>query len=174
MDSQPSIRCFVALVLGLFLLAACEAPRPPVSPVPTPDVQGTELPFETVLKGDWSTYRGEDSRILLATDAETLQPIIDLVTDPKEREQIAKVDLSKYAVIAVLRGLKATSGYEVDIQYVVRQDDKLYVYARIWEPGPGWPSTQAETYPFQIVQIPWTSGENETIQPILMSYPAVH
>ncbi len=67
-----------------------------------------------------------------------------------ERALACIVDDKVYVVVT--RGEKTTSGYEVDINKMIMNDDKLEVYAGYSDPEEGKAVSQVLTYPYKVAQ----------------------
>lgn len=72
-----------------------------------------------------------------------------------ERALACIVDNKVYVVVT--RGEKTTSGYEVDINKMIMNDDKLEVYAEYSDPEEGKVVSQVLTYPYAVAQTELTS-----------------
>lgn len=67
-----------------------------------------------------------------------------------ERALACIVDDKVYVVVT--RGEKTTSGYEVDIDKMMMNDDKLEVYAAYIDPEEGKAVSQVLTYPYAVAE----------------------
>lgn len=67
-----------------------------------------------------------------------------------ERALACIVDDKVYVVVT--RGEKTTSGYEVDIDKMIMNDDKLEVYAAYTDPEEGKAVSQVLTYPYAVAE----------------------
>ena len=67
-----------------------------------------------------------------------------------ERALACIVDDMVYVVVT--RGEKTTSGYEVDIDKMIMNDDKLEVYAAYTDPEEGKAVSQVLTYPYAVAE----------------------
>lgn len=67
-----------------------------------------------------------------------------------ERALACIVDDKVYVVVT--RGEKTTSGYEVDINKMIMNDDKLEVYAKYSDPEEGKAVSQVLTYPCKVAR----------------------
>ena len=124
-------------------------------PMPTTDV-GT-VPFKTLAlnesrEGVNDTIVTKETQLLLIQDVEqagTLEPMISA----EDFMRLQDVDYQTSAVIALFRGLQGSSNYQTMIQQISRHGDRLIVAADLWEPGLGYASTAALTYPYHLVTI---------------------
>lgn len=67
-----------------------------------------------------------------------------------ERALACIIDDKVYVVVT--RGEKTTSGYEVDIDKMIMNDDKLEVYAAYTDPEEGKAVSQVLTYPYAVAE----------------------
>lgn len=171
------------LLVAALLLTGCPSPSSlvTVSPLLTPTVvAGMTLPFETILQGQESDYEGAESLLLLVDNPEDAARVLEYLTlhvAPDQREAFAaQVQNSVYTpdVIALFRETKATSGYEVNIERVVRRDNEVHLYVSFWEPGPSYPVTMAETSSYHVVKLLQPVENADRLQLVLHSYPMIH
>lgn len=152
-----------ALLAMLWLLAGCTsnlalptagstetAPRG-ASPAPIE----RDLPFETIERGDFSTYYRqhppEPQRVFLIASAEEARQAD--WADPQGQEKLAQIDYKTYFVLALFHGHFASSGYDTIIQRVTRQGDRLVVHAQFWATSPYYAVTAAESEPYHVIKV---------------------
>jgi len=168
------------LIAAALLLACCPSPAllATVPPLLTPtSVEGTPIPFETILQGQDSGYLGAEPLLFLVDDPEAAAQMLKhlaLYVAPDQREAFtAQVQNSVCTpdVIALFRGSKASSGYEVTIDRLISQGNDIHVYAQFWEPGPRYPVTGGATSSYHVVnccnQLRMRVGFNLCCIPIL-------
>ena len=71
---------------------------------------------------------------------------------PKEIERALACIVDDKVYVVVTRGEKTTSGYEVDIDKMIMNDDKLEVYAAYTDPKEGKAVSQVLTYPYAVAE----------------------
>jgi hypothetical protein len=118
----------------------------------------TELPFETVMKGDEellgnfrATYESMD--LMVATDPAEAQQIADtlLPERPGMRfEEIADVDYEKYLVIVAYFGAKPSNGFAITIERITQTEHDVNVVISTVE---SWGGDGGITHPIHVVKI---------------------
>jgi predicted secreted protein len=116
-------------------------------------VSGTELKFETILKGV-NNANAETKTYVITTQAEWMQ-----VFQKTGAELIAPIDFSKDMAVAVFEGQKPTGGYGVEVTKILETKSELVVYVREVSPGFGCMVTQAFTNPYHIVKFKKSAKE---------------
>lgn len=153
-------RSFVAVLLALlWLLAGCTNLRlvgTPTQGAPSPSPAESDLPFETIERGDQSDYYvlhpSEPQHVFVITSAEEASGLAGMV-NPVAQQALAQLDFQRYFVIALFRGSFGSSGYDAIIQRVVRQDGRLAVHVQFWAPSPYFAVTAASSQPHHVVSV---------------------
>lgn len=139
----------ITILLGLlFVIAACKS-------------QVGELPVETVAKSNGpdnlglTTYREEEPALLVIAGNEDIETLTQnmLAKDPVLADQLRQLDYDRFFAILVLQGLKHQGGYSVTVQQIVRQGDRVNVYAEFTSPEPGTRRIQAFTSPYHLIAV---------------------
>jgi hypothetical protein len=155
---QLLILGFVALMVSCrsesaqTLTPAATATFTPCVTLVIPTVETIDLPFETVERDDWSKEPVYEQRLVLVTNQAELERLKNHIST-EAMGHLSDLDYEKYFVIAVFRGGKPTTRYDVEIERVVKQDDKIVVYALLWEPAPYTGFSETETAPYQVVKV---------------------
>jgi hypothetical protein len=152
-------KSYLLYLIVLIILAGTPACRP----------KETELPFETIIRGDGATYPGSKPLAILVTDRQDIEKMKDLFYQDV-LDEIATVDFGRYFVIAVLRSLQGTSGYDTVIDHVVRRGEKIVVYAQFWEPGRDQVVHETITSPYHIIKVPKDNGVTQEIELVLQTW----
>ena len=164
-------RCFTVILLSaLWLLAAC---APPPGPTPTPTSEETNLPFETIERGDYAYYYfghpNEPQRVFLIRSAEEAAQLSREWVSQEAATALAQLDYQRYFVIGLFRGRFASSGYDAIIERVGRQGDKLVIYAQFWAPGSPYAYTAATSSPYHVIKVLRDGGALEEANLVLES-----
>lgn len=178
---KMNIRTALTVMLTMLVLAGCPDPSAlvVVSPLPTPtSVEGAVIPFETILRDQYSGYLGTEPLLFLIDDPEDATPVFEYLVSPDRHAMVAaQVQSLVYTpgiIIALFRERQGSSGYEVTIDRVVQQGNQIHVYAEFWEPGPRYGVTAAETASFHIIKLLQPVESTEVLQVVLHPYPMIH
>lgn len=162
------------LILGFAaLMVSCRSePAPTETPIVqktampdvtivAPTVETIELPFETIEISDWPNDANKepvyDQRLVLVNYQAELEQLTNHISS-KALAHLSELNYEKYFVIAVFRGRRPTTGYDVEIERVVKQDDKIVVYTRFWELSPYYGVSEVETAPYHVVKVQRPAG----------------
>jgi hypothetical protein len=168
------------LLFCLLFVTGCPDPAAlvAVSPLPTPTaVEGKQIAFETLVRGEYSSYSGEEPLLLLIHNLDDLTPILNYMSPDEQSSVVAEVENLSDApgvVVALFRGNQGSSGYEIHIERVIKQKNQIHLYVQFWEPGPTYPVTGAETSPYEIIKLHWSPGTHESIEIELDDYIRIH
>ena len=157
------------LLLGV-VLSGCNAISPTTVPAPapklalTPTVQGVEIPFETVertdISGTGDDYPGKTPNLIVITGAEDVIALGNTIS-PSAQDELSKLDYNIYFVLVVFQGIKGTNMYGVDIQRVIRDENRITVYTHFTERDPQREAGPVVTSPYQIVKVPRNGLQGE-------------
>ena len=150
----------VAITLIVVSVSACqlrETPEiVPTKSAPTPDVEGTYLPFVTIEKDDggWghSEYPGEGLGLDILVQKGDIGKIEDQIS-PQALNELNKIDFDVVIVISVFQGWQSSGGYSLDILAVIQKENHISVYTDFIEPIPGMPQKEEMTLPYQLIKI---------------------
>ncbi|HBY93898.1 MAG TPA: hypothetical protein DEP84_07985 [Chloroflexi bacterium] len=147
---------------------------PPIATPPSTVPVGTVLPFKTVEQSIYGDYSVRQPRAVLITSPRDILSLNGMVS-PESRghvtAQLQRVDFQRDFAIAVFRGTQGTHGFDVTVEAVAREGDKLVVYAQFWEPSPYWEVANEVTSPFHIITVPRNAGLPEDGEIVLRSRP---
>jgi hypothetical protein len=175
--SRKSFALLNLLFMLILTITACPDPMAFVtqSALPTPTtIAGTEVPFDTLVQHEYSSYIGTEPLMFLITNLEETQPVMTYLSLDQEKEQLQSLDFTQYIAITLFRGTHASSGYEAKIDRIIRQDHELHVYAEFWEPGLGYPTNSAAMSFYQIVKLSRQHIDSQPLQVVLHHYPMLH
>ena len=111
--------------------------------------EGTELSFETIAKGYFSTHSNKGNYII--TNKDDFKKLWDETI--ADNTAITEIDFSKDMIIAVFQGTKSTGGYSIGITSISESEDNVEVTIEETEPSPDSMTAQVMTSPYQIVKI---------------------
>lgn len=135
---------------------ATTAPAPAPTLALTPTVQGVELPFETVeradLPGTGGEYQGITPSLLIITRSEDVSSLGDTIS-LSAQDELHKLEFDQYFAIAVFQGKKGSNMYGVDIQRVIRDENRITVYTHFTERDPQREAGPVVTSPYHIVKV---------------------
>jgi hypothetical protein len=151
----------VAVVAVALALVGCNGLGPPAT-----EPAKTEVPFETITKGDLVLHQEqgpafapsyEDMDLMIAIDPAEAQQIADELSPKRPGlrfDEIASVDYEEYLVVAAYFGAKPSAGYEITIERIAQVAHEVDVIVRLVEPRVG---TAIFTYPIHAVKIKKTA-----------------
>ncbi len=130
----------------------------PTQEKPTPVIEGTPLPFETIEK---SQYGGGVPGGLSTKDQPRLDvyqqtadiPAIEAIISQNALEILRQLDFQSHIAVGVFQGWKPSSGYGVDIVTVARMGMRISIYAELIEPEPGIVVSDVMTAPYQLIKL---------------------
>ncbi len=128
----------------------------------------TELPFETIERSDYGDYPIREPRLILITAPQEIDQVEGLITQ-EALDRLAELDFGQYFAIAVFRGRRASSGYDVIIERLVRKNDTIIVYTQFWEPSPYWEVLDTETSPYHLIEVRRDDDVSQKIELVLQS-----
>jgi len=154
-------------ILFLWSLTACQIKRTEVS-TETPVPEEAELPFETIEQSDLGDYSIREPRVILVTAPQEIDRLEGLITQ-EALDRLAELDFEQYFAIAVFRGRQASSGYDTIIERVARRDNKVVVYAQLWDRTVHYGVTQEETSPYHLIKVRRDDGVSQETELVLQS-----
>lgn len=130
----------------------------PTQEKPTPVIEGTPLPFETIEK---SQYGGGVPGGLSTKDQPRLDvyqqtadiPAIEAIISQNALEILRQLDFQSHIAVGVFQGWKPTNGYGVDILAVTRMGERISVYADLITPEPRTVTSDVVTAPYQLIKL---------------------
>lgn len=110
---------------------------------------GKELQFTELKKGDSNAITQKQTRIIKNSEAWA-----DLWTEMFPTEMIASaINFNESMVIAVFHGQASTGGYDIKINKIIEQNNRILVYITETSPGKNCIVTQALTQSYHIIQL---------------------
>lgn len=141
----------LALLVAALLLSACTWPS---QPPPTPAPGETELPFESIDRGNTvRPYPKTQPAVAVVTSRQEIEERLDQMASNRALQQLQSIDFGQYFVVAVFRGTKPMGGYSVTIRRVGRRGKRLVVYAELSETPPNFPKAPAAVSPYHLVKV---------------------
>jgi hypothetical protein len=130
----------------LFILAGLSACQP----------KEIDLHFETIEQRDSFDSRQiqkhQSPGLIVVITPEEAALLSSLVT-PTAQEQLQNLNYEAHFVIAVFQGRKPSTGYSVKIERIVREGNKVSIYAQFLEPKPDQAKADIDTLPYHLVRI---------------------
>lgn len=137
-------------------------------------LQGENLPFETILQGDgFYTGQGygreEPNLLIISIPKEVDVPGLDIQFPPELAAQLRDLDYDHFFAVLILQGQQGSTGHSVTVQQVRRKGNQVIIKAKFVEPAPralvGWLITS----PFHLIAIPKQGTWGQPIRFVLMT-----
>jgi len=132
----------------------------------------TELSFETIERNDTYSpeegYGGLEPYVVLVTTRQEINQFEGLISQAA-LDHLAELNFEQYFAIAVFRGRQPYSGYATIIERVVRQVDKILVYAQFWEPRSNQVILTMETSPYHLIKVHRDDGVSQETELLFQS-----
>jgi len=118
---------------------------------------GKEIHFEVVetndtYSADMSSVNYDRPEVIAVWEPTQLVQLVRKVS-AESFDEAERVDFSAYILIAIFEGRQATSGYDVMVDKVIEQSDKIIIDTHFLKPGPGIVVSMYATAPYQIIRI---------------------
>ncbi len=130
--------------------------EPAATLVPTPAIQGTRIPFETIDQAIGGEKISEDSEknpyLIILTRADDTGELEGLVSEAA-MGRLGDIYFDRQLVIAVFQGWKPTWGYAIQVQWVIKNNGEIVVIADIKNPPKDSIVQQEETSPYHLIRI---------------------
>lgn len=146
---------WLTIVVILMGMTACES-------------RETALSFKTMERSDYSDYSGQEPRVVLVTNQDDAIQLTGLISQ-EALDLLAELDFKQYSAIVVFCGQRASSGYDVIIERLVRKNDTIIVYTQFWEPSPYWEVLDTETSPYHLIEVRRDDNVSQEIELVLQS-----
>ena len=115
----------------------------------------SKVEFEVLVNSFYSSVT--EKKEIIATDRDEYIKIMNIAYEYLDRvPEIQEVDFNRYIVIAVFMGAKTSGGYSITVDKIIEKSDKITVYINEISPGKNCITTDAITYPFELIKIPKT------------------
>lgn len=148
---KPIVPFIVFIVLGL-VLTGCESL--PFLSTPTPEFEGTLLPFETIVmeKDGWAQNEKGPEVYLLKASEDIAQ--VESLLRPEHLLLLQQVDFDSYAVVALLRGGGVCAGVSgAMIDRLILHEKTLTVQTTFSDPAPDRACAHDFSMPYHLVQV---------------------
>lgn len=146
---------WLTIIVTLMGMTACET-------------RETELPFETIERSDYGDYSIHEPCVVLITNRQEIDQLKGLISQAT-LDQLAELDFQQYFAIAVFRGTQATSGYDVIVEHVTRQGDKIVIRAQFWAPSPHLEIFNEVTSPYHLIKVRRDDSVSQETELVLQS-----
>lgn len=128
----------------------------------------TELPFETIERSNYGDYSIHEPCVVLVTNRQEIDRLRGLISQAS-LDQLAELDFQQYFAITVFRGTQATSGYDVIVERVTRQGNKIMIRAQFWEPSPHLEIFNEVTSPYHLIKVRRYDSVSQETELVLQS-----
>src|SRR4030095_5078565 len=118
------------------------------------------IKFDSLAHGTYSSIEGK-RQVVIRNEKEYQKLWDEVYKDLDQVPRIPDVDMNKYTVIAVFMGSKPSGGYDIKINKVSTNGDKILVQVNEISPGKNCMVTDALTRPYDFVRIPKTDKAAE-------------
>lgn len=105
-----------------------------------------------IQSGDNGGYKTK-TNLVISTQKEFLKIWEQAFANYMNKESAPEVDFKKNIILLVALGEKTSGGYTIKVNSVIESEDNTIVNILNTSPGKGCMTTEALTYPYQIVQI---------------------
>ncbi|HEX8128397.1 MAG TPA: protease complex subunit PrcB family protein [Pyrinomonadaceae bacterium] len=127
-------------------------------PLPThirPDEMAGAVPFENLGQGNSFNAANtlDKPTILVFGNKGEAARFTELLNDKTNAKRIEEVDFTRNCVVVVVRGIRPSGGYGIQIQKVSRAPGVVKLRVKLTNPDPRRFVTQAITYPYHLIKI---------------------
>jgi len=143
---------FGVMFIAFFLLARCK-PRE------------TKMSFETIEQNEYiesSGYSGDEIQLKIVSSTDEVNELGTWVSEDS-RSKIRELDFTSEFALAVFRGKMPSSGYNIEIVKVARQNTVVNLQIILLDPIPEIQKNDIETSPYHLVKIEKDGKWNEVI-----------
>lgn len=132
---------------------------------PTPQI----IAFETIERADAGiTYHtGKNPKIILVGAAEEVDAFGGTLSTYAVSE-LKSLNYNQFLGVVVFQGIKPSSEYGVDIQFIGYSEGIVYVYANFILPDPEKEVENEETSPYQVIKIPKPKPTTKILEAVLV------
>ncbi|MFW6376100.1 MAG: protease complex subunit PrcB family protein [Thermoplasmatota archaeon] len=106
-----------------------------------------QIEFRPIDSSGIPERRPNEKEVIFINSAEEYEKYIGEIPDD------INIDFQEQTVIAVLLGSRKTGGYNVEVQEIMEEEDKLVINAQETRPGESCIVTMAITYPYDAVLV---------------------
>jgi len=127
----------------------------PVATHVRPDEMSGTVPFENLGQGDSfnaANTLGKPTILIFGNKGEAAR-FTELLNDKTNAKRIEEVDFTRDWVVVVVRGIRPSGGYGIQIQGVSRAPGVVKLHVKLTNPDPQRSVTQALTYPYHLIKI---------------------
>ncbi len=149
---------FISSILPLLLFFACKSTKTTNNNVIVKETTQEEVVFIELVKGTNSGFEEPLQQVITNQDELTKtweQVYLNYFDKPKP----PRVDFNENQVILIAMGMKTSGGYDTQIRSINLSNENYTVEVIETSPGKGCMTTEAITYPFQLVQIKKPKGK---------------
>lgn len=120
-----------------------------------PNEKAGAVPFENLGQGDSfnaANTLGRPTILVFGNKVEAAR-FTELLNDKTNAKRIEEVDFTRHWVVAVVRGIRPSGGYGIQIQSVSLGPGVVKLRVKLTDPAPRQFVTQALTYPYHLIRI---------------------
>lgn len=120
-----------------------------------PEVMADAVPFEHLGQGDSfnaaNTF-GKPTILIFGSKGEAAR-FTELLNDKTNARRIEEVDFKRDCVVVVVRGIRPSGGYGIQIQRIGRAPGVVKLHVKLTDPDPQRSVSAALTYPYHFIKI---------------------
>ncbi len=116
------------------------------------------MELETLAKGKYCGLEGPRNQWTIKTEQAWNDFYTKLESRSCPQSTTPFVDFSKYMVLAVFMGQKATGGYSIEINKVLQKGNTLEVRVQEYSPTAGCVTSMATTQPYHVAKVEKIKG----------------
>jgi hypothetical protein len=147
LKNRAILICFVVMIFSMFAPSIIEMCR----------AEKEEILFTTIDSGDQSGYYEEDY-FVVRTEDEWVD-VWKKHSAPQMISSCPEISFQNYMVICVFMGKQPTTGYDITIESIYKNDGEVYVEVCKWFPKEDMLVGQALTYPYILASIEKSDSE---------------
>ncbi|MCX7877953.1 MAG: protease complex subunit PrcB family protein [Ignavibacteria bacterium] len=131
----------IFMLLSLFFLSCSSS-----------DSVKEKVPFEVLVSSFYSSIT-EKQEVIVRDQKSYIELMNKAYEYLDQKPNVPEVDFGKYIVIGVFMGAKPSGGHAITVKDVIRSSGNLTVYINEIYPGKNCGTTDAITYPFEIIKV---------------------
>ena len=128
------------------------------------------LSFETIENNQAVNYHEFKPALIVITKVEDVDNLHNKLQGAFHGEdRLRRLDYNHFFALLVLHGLVGSSGYNITVHSISRQDERVNVRAEFVRPKPNTLLLQGDASPFHLVVIPKADLAGHTIRFVLLN-----
>lgn len=144
-------------IIPIIFLFACKTSQPTSEDLSTKEVPHQEIIIE-LATGTNSGFETAITKVITNQD-EFTKVWKQAYNNYLKKPTLPKVDFNEYQVILVALGMKTSGGYSIKIDKIINSNGNYIIAVTELSPGSNCMTTEAITYPFQLVQVKKAIGK---------------